>query len=194
VETDSQGPSEGSAPPQLEQLDAGGAATLNLYRPWRSGGRSWLLAQAGRPVGVIERAAGGTSLRTPTGEWRVELGRRPRRLGWHLEFIPADGGEPVLQYHPRGLLPGGRLVVSDIRRYRLRSPLLRADWKLAAVPGGEIARIGFRQREPIRYLTMQLAFAKKAADEPMLLVVILAAGVAMLIHDEAPKTVGGPWP
>jgi hypothetical protein len=194
VQTDTEGSSEGRAPPQLEELDAGGTATLNLYRPWRSGGRSWLLAQAGRPVGMIERAAGGTSLRTPTEEWRAEVRRRPRRLGWHLEFTRADGGDPVLHYRPRGVLPGGRLVVTDKRRYRLRSPLLRADWRLTAVPGGEIARIGFRQREPIRYLTMQLAFGENAADEPMLPVVIMAASLAILIHDEEPKTVGGPWP
>jgi hypothetical protein len=194
VQTDTQGPIEGWAPPHLGPLDAGGTATLNLYRPWRSGGGSWLLAQAGKPVGMVERAAGGTSLRTATEEWRVEVRRRPGRLGWHLEFTRADGGQPVLRYQPRGLLPGGRLVVCDMRRYRLRSPLLRADWRLTAVPGGEIARIGFRQREPIRYLTMQLAFGKKAADEPMLVVVVLAASVAMLIHDEEPKTIGGPWP
>ena len=75
-----------------------------------------------------------------------------------------------------------------------RCSLLRSAWWLKAVPGGEIGRIEFRQREPIRYLTVQLAFVDKAVDEPMLLVVLLAASAAILIHDEQPRTTGAPSP
>jgi hypothetical protein len=194
VQAETQGPSDDWAPPQLQRLDASGPGTLKLHRPRLSRGELWVLEQGWKPVGMIERAARRSVLRTASEEWSVEVPRRPTRLGWYLEFARVGAGQPALQYHPRGLLPGGYLTVSGERRYRLRSSLLRADWRLAAVLGGEIGRIEFRQREPTRYLSMQLAFVDEAADEPMLLVVLLAASAAILIHDEQPRTTGGPAP
>jgi hypothetical protein len=187
VQTDTQGQSEGWAPPRLRPLDARGTGALNLHRTGSSKGTFWLLEQGEDPVGLIERAGGGTVLRTASEECRVKVRRRARRLGWHLEVTRASEGEPPVQYYPRTLRPRGQLVVSGSRRYRLRCPLLRADWKLTAMPGGEIGRIGFRDREPFRYLTMQVALGEKAADEPMLLVVILAAGEAIFLHEEQPS-------
>jgi hypothetical protein len=194
VQAKTQGPSDDWAPPQLQRLDASGPVTLKLHRPWLSRGELWLLEQAWKPVGMIERAARRTALRTASEEWAVEVRRRPRRLGWHLEFTREGAGQPALQYHPRGLPAGGHLTVPGGRRYTLRRSLLRGDWRLTAVPGGEIGRFEFRQREPIRYLSMQLAFVDKAVDEPMLLVVLLAASAAILIHDEQPRTTGAPSP
>jgi hypothetical protein len=126
VQAETQGPSEDWAPPQLQRLDANGPGTLKLHRPWLSRGELWVLEQGWKPVGMIERAARRTALRTSSEEWAVEVRRRPRRLGWHLEFTRMGAGQPALQYHPRGLLPGGHLTVSGERRYRLRSSMLRA--------------------------------------------------------------------
>jgi hypothetical protein len=105
---------------------------------WRFGGELWLLTQAGKPVGTLERTAGRIALRTVSDEWRGGVRRRARRLGWYLHFTRAEEGEPAVQYNPSTLLLGGHFVVSGSRRYRLRCPLLSTDWKLAAVPGGEI--------------------------------------------------------
>jgi hypothetical protein len=138
-------------------------------------------------VGTLERLEGRAALRTASEEWRMDVRRRARRLGWHLDFIRADGGEPVLQYHPRGLRPGGDLVLPGGRRYRLRCDLLGAKWRLAAVPGGAVGRIGFRDEGSGPYLRAQLA----SADEPLLVLVILAASVAILIHGEQPSASGG---
>jgi hypothetical protein len=185
VQTDTQGPSEGWAPPRLRPLDTRGTFTLNLHRTGRREGTFWPLEQGEVPVGLIERAVGGTTLRTASEECRVQIRRRARRLGWYLEVTRASGAEPALRYYPRTLRPGGQLVVSGIRRYRLRCPLLGADWRLVAVPGGEIGRIGFRDREPFRYLTMRLVLGAKAPDEPMLPIVILAASEAIFIHGKS---------
>jgi hypothetical protein len=186
VESDTKGLTERSVP-RLQQLDVRGTHTLALSRAWRFGGDLWLLTQAGNPVGMLERTAGRVALRTVSEEWRGGVRRRARRVGWHLEVTKANGGEPSLQYYPRTLRPGGQLVVCGSRRYRLRCPWLRTDWRLAAMPGGEIGRIGFRDREPFRYLTVRLALGEKAADEPMLIVVILAASEAILVHEEQPS-------
>jgi hypothetical protein len=184
VESDSQA-SERRAPPQLEPLDAGGTATLYLNRAWRFRGEIWLLTQAGKPVGTVERTAGRIALRTVSGDWRGGVRRRARRLGWHLYFTRAGGDGPALEYHPPStLLGGGHFHVSGTRRYRLRCPILRADWKLAAVPRGEVSQIGARAREAWR---VQLACIDDVVDEPVLLVVVLAACGAILTHDEQPS-------
>jgi hypothetical protein len=177
-QTDTKGSSEGIAPPQLQQLDAGGVATLSLDWASRVRGELWLLAQAGMPVGLLERTAVDTRLCTVSEEWRGGVRRRPRRLGWHLYFKQV--GEPALVYHPNTLRSGGRFVVAGRDRYRLRNSLLGGDWRLADVPGGEICRFRFQRRDP-RHLRVQLAFVK-----PMLLVVVLAASEAILIHAEQP--------
>jgi hypothetical protein len=184
VESDTQA-SERGARPQLQPVDASGTATLYLNRAWRFGGEIWLLTQAGKPVGMVERTAGRIALRTFSGHWRGGARRRARRLGWHLYFTRAGGDGPALEYKPPStLVRSGHFYVSGIRRYRLRCPMLRADWKLAAVPRGEISRIGARVREAWR---VQLACVNDVVDEPVLLVVVLAACGAILIHDEQPS-------
>jgi hypothetical protein len=184
VETNTKGPSEGSTATPLRPFDPRASVSLTLrLGDWRSPAPRWWLEQGGDPVGMIERGAGRTALRTVSEEWRVECRRRARRLGWHLEFTPADGRGPALQYHPRSLRPGGDLLLPGRRRYTLRCPLLRNDWRLAG-PGGDIGRIAFRTRRGFR---MRVALGEKAADEPLLLLVILAASVAILIHDEQPS-------
>jgi hypothetical protein len=115
VQAETQGPSEDWAPPHLQQLDVGGTATLSLDWASRFRGERWLLAQAAKPVGLIERAVGGTALRTASEEWRGGVRRRARRLGWHLYFKQV--GKPALEYHPSTLLSGGQFVVSDRDRY-----------------------------------------------------------------------------
>jgi hypothetical protein len=182
VQTDTEGSSEGSAPPQLQQLDVGGTATLSLDWAYHFRGERWLLAQAGKPVGMLERTAGRAALRTASEEWRGGLRRRPRRLGWHLYFKQV--GKPALEYQPSTLGSGGQLVVSGRDRYRLRHPLLGTYWKLAHVPGGQICRFKFKRGD--RHLDVQLAFV-----EPMLLVVVLVASEAILIHADQPSGGGG---
>lgn len=52
------------------------------------------------------------------------------------------------------------------------------------MPGGKIGRLGFRKHDAPRYLNVQLN-----SIEPALLVVILAASEAVIIHDEQPRAV-----
>lgn len=204
METDSQAAFEGWAPPQLQQVQPTGAGTLDLVdrtpdlldRPSRSRREFWVLTQAGRPVGTLERAKGGAVLRTASEEWRMAVRRRAKRLGWYLHFGRVGRGETACQYEPRTLWPGGDLVLAGERRYRLRSRLVRADWRLAAVPGGDVGSLGLRDRGSGRHLQAQLASGDWAADEPLLSLVILAASAAILIHHEQPSGGsggGGVW-
>jgi hypothetical protein len=150
---------------------------------WLSSPDFWLLEQGRTPVGVVRRTRAAINLRTTAEEWRVAMGRRRWRLGWHLEFAREGEPEAVLRYFPRATRNGGRLEVSGGRRYRLRSPLLRADWRLAAAPGGEICRIAFRGRRDVP-LDKHVHLSARAADEPLLPAVLLAASAAIVLHDE----------
>jgi hypothetical protein len=182
---DIQEPPEGWA--RLRRLDKRATARLTLSR-WPSSPQSWVLEQAGTPVGMIKRAAASTRLRTASEEWRVGARRRPSRLGWYLEFTRV-GGEPALSYHPHTLLGGGSLALVDGRRDKLRSPLLRSDWRVTALWGGEIGRIAFRGGTSAEGSRTQVAFREQAEDEPLLLVVLLAASTAILLHAEQPRIV-----
>jgi hypothetical protein len=185
VATDVQGPHEGWTATSLRPFDPRATAGLTLgLGNWRSPAARWWLEQAGNPVGMIERSAGGIALQTVSEKWRGAVRRRPRRLGWHLEFTRADGGGPALYYHPRTLRLGGDLVLPGGPRYTLRCPLLSSNWRLAAESGGEIGRIAFAARHD---LSMRVTLGEKAADEPLLLLVILAAGEAILIQGEQPS-------
>jgi hypothetical protein len=186
VLTDIQETAEGWA--RLGRLDTRSTARLTLSR-WPSSSQSWVLEQAGTPVGMIKRAAASTRLRTASEEWRVGIRQRPSRLGWHLEFTRV-GGEPALSYHPHTLLGGGSLALRDGRRYKLRRPLLRADWRVVASVRGEVGRIAFRGGTSPKDLRTRVAFSAQAEDEPLLLVVLLAASVAILLHAEQPRIVG----
>jgi hypothetical protein len=150
---------------------------------WQSSADFWLLEQGGNPVGAIKKAGADTTLRTAAEEWHVAV-RRHRRFGWHLEFARGGEREATRPYFPRTLPRGGRLDVSGGRRYSLRSPLLRADWRLAAATGGEICRIAFRGRRAVPAFRKHVDLSANAVDEPLLPVVILAASAAIVVHDE----------
>jgi hypothetical protein len=178
----------------LWPLDTRETARLTLS-PSRSP-RCWLLEQAGRPVGVIERARGRDRFRTISEEWDAFC-RRTGRFGWQLEFWRPHEAEPELCYHPPSLLPaGGRLVLAGGRGYHLRGSLQRADWRITARRRGQIGRIAFRRDGRVADHTKYVRFGDQATDEPLLLVVMLAASVATLIHAEEPSltpTFGTPW-
>lgn len=74
-----------------------------------------------------------------------------------------------------------------MRRYALRRPVVRADWRVAARRGGDLARIAFRGGRSPEDLRTHVPFGKQATAEPQLLVVLLAASVAILIHSEEPR-------
>jgi hypothetical protein len=169
---------------RLWRLDTRATARLTLSpAPWPN---SWLLEQAGRPIGAIKRAAGEERFRTISEKWRGRLSRRAGRLGWRLEFRRADDAKPALRYHPRTVLPGGRITVAGGHGYRLRSPLLREDWSIVAAPRGQIGRIAFRPRGRVTDYLKYVRFGDQATDEPLLSVVMLAASVAILVHADEP--------
>lgn len=114
----------------------------------------------------------------------MEVCRPGGRLGWQLEFGRTGDGEPTVCYYPRHLLQGGKLVVSGARRYRLRCPLVRDDWRVTGIRASELVRIAFRGGPSPDDLRTHVAFGRQATDEPLLLVVILAASVAILVHNE----------
>jgi hypothetical protein len=68
------------------------------------------------------------------------------------------------------------------------APLLRADWRVTAAAGGEIGRIAFRGGTSPKDSRTPVAFSAQAEDEPLLLLVLLAASVAILLHAEQPST------
>ena len=175
---------------RLWRLDTRATARLTLsLAAWP---KCWLLEQAGRPVGIIRRAPGGDRFRTISEDWHATVGRRPGHLGWHLKFRRANEAQPALRYHPRMALPGGRVAVAGGHSYRLRSPLLREDWRVAARPrGGQIGRIAFRPRGRVTDYLKYVRFGDQATDEPLLLVVMLAASVAILVHADEPTGLGG---
>ena len=147
----------------------------------------WVLEQAGNPVGMIRRAPGITSFRTPSEEWLLEVRRLRRRLGWQLEFKQPRERAPTVFYHPHTLLPGGSLVAFGERSYGLRRPVVRADWSVTARRGGDLARIAFRGGRSPEDLRTHVPFGEQAMAEPQLLVVLLAASVAILVHSEEPR-------
>ena len=181
-------PREWPWPARLQPLDRRGTAMFALLQS--SPAEFWLLEQGGMPVGMIKRAGGGTRLRTVSEEWRMGVTRR-RRLGRQFVFARLGEREPALCYSPSTLRQGGRLDVSaDGRRYTLRCPLLRSDWRLVAAPGGEVARIAFPGRVPTG-TEVSKRLSTEAADEPLLPAVMLVASVAILVHQELPRGFGG---
>jgi hypothetical protein len=129
----------------------------------------------------ITRSPNPASLRAPSERWGAAIRRRPRRLGWRIEFTPAGGGEPVLCYYP-GVLHRGRLVLAEGRRYKLRPPLVRAEWRLLGGPCGELVR----GRYSPKHIRMDLRLGANAASEARPLLVLLAACDA--ISSAAPST------
>jgi hypothetical protein len=65
--------------------------------------------------------------------------------------------------------------------------VVHADWRVTARRGGDLARIAFRGGRSPEDLRIQLPFGEQAMAEPQLLVVLLAASVAILVHSEEPR-------
>jgi hypothetical protein len=167
---------------QLHELDRDGTGAFALRRGPDSH-EFWFLDQGSRPVGLIRRADAGTWLRSVSEEWRMRVTRRSRRLGWRLVYAPTNDGEALVRYSPHTLRQGGALEILGGSRYTLRGPLLRADWRLIAPRRDEMARIAFRRHgrpEPARPQRHRLKAG--AAEEPLLPLVMLAAGAAILVH------------
>jgi len=180
---------------ELRELAWAGDAPLTLINQTLSPRERWRLEQAGRPVAAIERTTAGWSLDTPAEGWAAAVRRRPRHLGWHLDFTPADGGRPLLSYYPYMLLSGGRLVLARGDRYKLRRRLtLDSEWELAAVSGGELARIALYTRRPTaaRIYGPRAGLTPGAEREPNLLLLLGATCVALAIHHQQPRVVAPP--
>jgi hypothetical protein len=174
---------------QLQPLDRQGTARLTL----RSASTSfWVLEQSGKPVGMIKRTGASAVIRTASEGWLVAV-RRRGRLGWQLKFTRTREPEATLRYLPRILLPGGSVVLPGGSSFKVRCPVLRDDWRVIRGGGGEVARIGFRGG-PAPAFKAHAPFRQSATEEPLLLVVLLASAVAIVIHDEQPKSSGSPAP
>lgn len=191
--TDIREPPEGWAGAQLRRLDTQATARLTLSR-WPSAAQLWVLEQAGAPVGMIKRAAASTRLRTAS-EGVACRG---------MPASPPSGLAPPIHRGGRAragpLLPPAHTAGRRIARPRGWSPLHAAEpstarrLEVAASAGGEIGRIAFRGGASAKDSRTQVAFSEQAKDEPLLLVVLLAASAAILLHAEQPRTVGGPHP
>jgi hypothetical protein len=122
-----------------------------------------LAARAGGAAGQSDRAGFRRDRFRTISEGWVEVCRRARRLGWHLEFRPDDETQGALRYHPRKVLPGGRLVVAGGHGYRLRGPLPRTDWSIATLSRGRIGRIAFSLRGRVTDYMKDVRFGDQAA-------------------------------
>jgi hypothetical protein len=181
--------------PGLVELAWAWDASLALI-PQRHFSRArWRLEQAGRPVVAIEQTTAGWSLYTAVERWVAAVRRRPRRLGWHLEFSPADAGRPVLFYYPRTVLAGGKLVLAQGDRYKLSRRLpLGSEWELAAVRGGDLARLTLWTSRPraARVYGAHAGLRPRAAREPNLQLLLAAGCVALAIDHQQPRFPGPP--
>ena len=177
---------------ELRELTWAWDAPLTLINQSLSPRERWRLEQAGRPVAAIERTAAGWSLDTPAERWGAAVRRRPRHLGWHLDFTPAEGGSPVLAYYPYTLLSGGRLVLAQGDRYKLRRRLIwGSEWELAGGTVGELARITLWTRRPnaARIYGPRAGLILGAGREPNLLLLLAAACVALAMHQQQPRLI-----
>ena len=194
-----EGPELGSTSPSdlidrepLHELDRGSRASLRFLQ--RSGypRDEWVLHQAGRPVAAVQATPGGWSVTTRSERWRAALRRRPRRLGWQLEFTRSKDAAPALYYRPDTLLAGGKLALTVGGRYKLRGPLLlRHDWTLASARDGQLVRITTRQlRAFAADADPHMILALKSLSEPEVLPLVCAACLAILIHAQQPVLAG----
>ena len=190
------GRTEESAPARFGELDRRSSLPLLSLRPLTLTPQReyWLLEQGREAVGAIERTTEGRTYRAllsgPAESWRVVVRRRPRRLGWHLEVAPVNGRDAAGWYFPATVMPGGRLVLPEGERYRLRWSPLHWDWRLVAKPGGELAWL----EGPLwskADAAFRIGLAAGAAGEPRLLLLLLAACAAMLLEAQLPRSSGG---
>jgi hypothetical protein len=176
--------------PRLEELAWAWDASLALIPQSLFPRERWRLEQAGRPVAAIEQTTAGWTLSTAAERWVAAVRRRPRHLGWHLEFTPADGGRSVLSYYPRTVLAGGKLVLAGGDRYKLcRRPPMGAGWELVAIRGGDLARLTLWTSRPgaAKVYGPHSGLRPAAAREPNLLLLLAAVCVALAIHHQQPR-------
>lgn len=181
--------------PRLEELAWAWEASLALIQQSLFPRERWRLEQAGRPVVAIEQTTAGWSLNTAAERWVAAVRRRPRHLGWHLEFAPADVGRPVLSYYPRTVRAGGKLVLAQGDRYRLCRRLpLGPEWELAAVSGGELARLTLWTSRPgaARVYGPHAGLRPAAGREPNIQLLLAAGCVALAIQHQQPRFTGPP--
>jgi len=154
----------------------------------------WQLTQARRPVVSIEQTSAGASLRTVAERWDAVFRRRRRRLGWHIEVARAGEREPVLWYYPQTVRAGGALVYADHGRYKLRhASLMQPDWTLAAVPGGELARLKVWTKLPGEAASARAVrpgLRPAIAQQPNPALLLAAASLAVVIHHQQPSSSG----
>lgn len=172
---------------KLEALDPRGTAMFTL--PGATGG--WMLTQGGTPVGLIRRVNSRYRVRTVSANWDAPI-RRRGRVGWQLEFARSGEPQPAIHYVPRAVLQGGTLdLPGRERRYRLRAPIVRDNWRLTATTRGESVQIAFRRGGRVPAFRKHVQLEADFAHEPLLAGVILAASVAIVAHYEYEPIGGG---
>jgi hypothetical protein len=177
----------------LEELAWIWDASLSLVLTEAYPRERWLLEQRGRPVAAIEETAKGWSLATATQRCSAGIRRRRRRLGWHMEVTPSGERSPALHYRPATVRTGGTLTLASGGRYKLRRLAGSVpEWTLANSDRDMLACISLRTDPPSgsEAARDQTRLAPAAARERHLSLLLAAAGVAMVIHYQQPRTTG----
>lgn len=145
---------------------------------------TWELRHGDKLVGVIEMPPRRARVSGRSGTWSVASQRH--RLGHRLTCTPINVDRAAAYYHPRHLLPGGRLALSDQRRFDLRPPgIFGKAWKLSHGDGREFTRIPIISKgHPAR--TWLLRLDHGAAGEPEALLIVLTTCYA-IVADQAQR-------
>jgi hypothetical protein len=172
----------------LHELDRGSGAWLRFLQRSSYPREEWVLHQEGRPVATVHATPGGWSVTTRSERWRAAVRRRPRRLGWQLEFTRSRDAAPALYYRPGTLLAGGTLALTVGGRYKLRGPLLLGDeWTLVSARDGELVRITTRKLRAFSADADPLmTLAVNSLSDPDVLPLVCSVCVAILIHARQP--------
>lgn len=80
-------------------------------------------------------------------------------------------------------------MLRDGSTHRLRCPLLAEAWRLGR-RGRRLGRIRYWGVESSKERRMQIQLASGSPEEPQLLLIVLAACLAILVHEEQPHAVG----
>ena len=147
---------------------------------------AWELRHGNHLVGLVERSLRRTRVSGgQSGYWSVTRGRL--RLGSRLVFRPSVSIGPIVTYQPHLLRRGGRLVLSEQRSFKLRSPgLVGRSWRLVDEEGAEFTRANFsRQGQWLLHLSVE------AAREPAAHLIVLATCYVIVADYQTPKGYGG---
>ena len=149
-------------------------------------GEHWLLRQARLPIATLDRTPTGASLSCRRERWRSEV--RRHGFGWCLAVTAEGASQDALTYYPRTGLLGGRLVLLDGSVHRLRCPLVAEAWRLGR-RGRRLGRIRYSGVKSSNERRMQIQLASGSREEPQLLLIVLVARSAILVHEEQPHAV-----